>query len=1627
MRPFCRRLQLIAILLGLSLPAALMGQTSPASPDQEQGLKPFGTFEGTDIDSVSLTNGNVSLHIPLFSYPQRGGMLKLDLSIVYNNHSWFAQVCPTCNGGRGAIQTSWVGGQGVNVDESQDMYETGYSSRVCGAGFCVTADGSQHLMGTTNLSTLTREALDGSGIQAFSISCGTNCSIPTVVDRQGISFAPAPTATFNASTQYWPLTYDYSKEDSNGNKVTFSLATGWTDSLGRLIPTVPHYVNTTNLHVAGGTAADSSGCRGPLAVTAAYVWSIPGPGGGSTQSKFCFAGLAVTTAFYACPEYTTLNNSPTVLQSVVLYNGASWTTSPAWEFEYNDPDPNCSGTNYGDLSKVTLPTGGSISYTWCNCGPGVSSSGFIYRALSSRTVNANDGTPARIWHYSYSAVKQVNGSTNYFTTTVTSPPVSGTVGDDTVYTVTGLGASYTNNLAYGYYVTQEDHYQGPSSTGTLLKTIKTDYQYSYPPSSMTIEICANTAFNVFPVRKTTIWPNGQQTKTESDYDSALSFYDTRGNLRSGLAYGNVVAKREYDYGLGAPGPLLRTTASQYLAFSSSAYLTNNLLDLETSKTITDGGGTQRAATTFGYDESSLANSGITTQHDANPPSGATRGNQTSVHRWQNTSTSSTNTCPTVISSGGYAVTNITYFDTGTANGSSDPCTHPTTYAYSSVYAGAYPTTITNALSQSSTYTYDLNTGLLASRADPNNLTTTYSYDNLWRLSTTQYPNGGVDTITRQEVTFPYSATLTKSINSAQSSVSMEVFDGVGRLTQTQLSDPQGTVFVDTAYDSRGRVATVSNPYRTGNDLTSSPGITAYGYDPLDRKTSVTYPDGSVLQTAYCASSTLLTDPTGRWHRSLADGIGRLVEIDEPNAIGASVASTGCPGTGEPIWVTSYNFDTLGNLTNVVQNGSHQRSFTHDSLSRLLTSTNPEVGTISYAYDADGTAITKTDARSIVTTYSYDALNRELTRTYSNGDPSITTTYDNANCLGLSSCSNIGHRTSMTDAGGSEAWAYQVDPTNHRSVHVNQRTTSSITKTSTYYLDLAGNLTQAIYPTGRVVNYSFDNADRPSTATDGSNGITYATGFKTSPGGTCAANVTCYTPQGTFYALSIGQTSSFAGLNLTHIYNSRLQPQEFKASGAGGNAIDISYSFADPNNSNKNAGHVFSITNNLDSTRSQSFAYDQLNRLTSAWTTSAYATSPAHCWGESYSLDPWGNLNSIAAISNSNYTGCSLESGFSSTADTNNHVPAWGYDASGNATSDGFITNYQWDSESQLKSAAGVTYTYDGDGRRVAKVGSKLYWYGSGGDILAETDGAGNTTTEYIFFGGKRIAMLPAGGNPVYYVEDLLGTSRVLTTNTGVVCYDADFYPYGGERSYTNTCPQNYKFEGKERDIETGNDDFGARYYSNRFGRWLSADWSDVPAPIPYANLTNPQTLNLYAMAADDPESSADLDGHCAEVATCTLEFGGFGSVLGPWGTIGGAIVGAVVGGVIVYEAYNAARSLAHSGKSTAQLRREWEQAHGKKWPNDARGKPMDADHDLAKADGGVDHGGTNVTPRPHEEHIGRHKDKGDFARWARRRWTNPKPNLPKPSGTPKPEPPPEPPPPAPPPPPPPPPPPVPKP
>jgi RHS repeat-associated protein len=84
-------------------------------------------------------------------------------------------------------------------------------------------------------------------------------------------------------------------------------------------------------------------------------------------------------------------------------------------------------------------------------------------------------------------------------------------------------------------------------------------------------------------------------------------------------------------------------------------------------------------------------------------------------------------------------------------------------------------------------------------------------------------------------------------------------------------------------------------------------------------------------------------------------------------------------------------------------------------------------------------------------------------------------------------------------------------------------------------------------------------------------------------------------------------------------------------------------------------------------------------------------------------------------------------------------------------------------------------------------------------------------------------------------------------------------PFACRLSAAYACPS--VSTGKERDTESGNDYFGARYYASSMGRWLSPDWSAKVEPVPYAKLGDPQTLNLYSYVQNNPLSRFDIDGH----------------------------------------------------------------------------------------------------------------------------------------------------------------------
>ena len=107
----------------------------------------------------------------------------------------------------------------------------------------------------------------------------------------------------------------------------------------------------------------------------------------------------------------------------------------------------------------------------------------------------------------------------------------------------------------------------------------------------------------------------------------------------------------------------------------------------------------------------------------------------------------------------------------------------------------------------------------------------------------------------------------------------------------------------------------------------------------------------------------------------------------------------------------------------------------------------------------------------------------------------------------------------------------------------------------------------------------------------------------------------------------------------------------------------------------------------------------------------------------------------------------------------------------------------------------------------------------------------------------------------YYHGDHLGSARLMTDSGGNVTWSATYLPFGQEWNPQATT-NHYKFTAKERDSESNLDNFGARYYSSSFGRFLSPD----PLGIPAAKPAFPQTWNLYTYVVNNPVNLTDPTG-----------------------------------------------------------------------------------------------------------------------------------------------------------------------
>jgi RHS repeat-associated protein len=157
-------------------------------------------------------------------------------------------------------------------------------------------------------------------------------------------------------------------------------------------------------------------------------------------------------------------------------------------------------------------------------------------------------------------------------------------------------------------------------------------------------------------------------------------------------------------------------------------------------------------------------------------------------------------------------------------------------------------------------------------------------------------------------------------------------------------------------------------------------------------------------------------------------------------------------------------------------------------------------------------------------------------------------------------------------------------------------------------------------------------------------------------------------------------------------------------------------------------------------------------------------------------------------------------------------------------------------------------------------GGSFYIYSITGVLLAEYSRYSDTVPvkDYIYIGNKLLAEYkPQESRTYFYTPDQINSTRIVTDETGTVVYSAAHDPYGGiQQTWVNTYDPTPKFSGKERDLESGLDYFGARYYDKSQYRFISAD----RVIILKGAKANSQKWNLYSYCWNKPISFIDPTG-----------------------------------------------------------------------------------------------------------------------------------------------------------------------
>lgn len=580
----------IGLIVAFQLAPVFAANTVNLNNNNTTGVMAYAAYDGAN-ESVNLATGDLNVAIPLISLGGRNN-LNLTLSALYDSKIWNLHfncdqfVCPDYwwgTEGPGGINLG--GGWRIGaprLDSQQVIQQTAQGPIIWQQDFVVyMPDGSKHKFpNITNYMDCRPVTCFRDRNQERNITDardGSYMRLDTTNNSDMILYLKDGTRMHFPSYLGSPPSII---EDTNGNLITFNIVSGRLDSI---VDTLGRAVTFT--YNAGSTVITYVDTNGLL-----------------QNYTFNLAPVSITPSFAqpqgASPYQPTTWNLPA---SLVLPNGLQYT------FTHN---------NFGELTKITYPTGGYTRYQF---------QAFTYFQYEPRTLGTTISTQADFRECTIRAVCPDGqaGNCNVAEQVTTYTPL---VGPDRITLVDEYGTgAITNNRrmtvqdAMGNTSIHWFTYQYPAISNrfyaprklqtvfyrgaTPLRTVDTAYNTAVGSGNPNFP--DDTGNELLPISENTTLDDGQVRRVEYDYDNY-----TPPLWQNTAPIDNPIEIREFAYGPGAPGPLVRKKRRTYLTTANGQnYIdsplvgpTIHIMDRLLSETITDGAGTPFAQSAFGYDE-----------------------------------------------------------------------------------------------------------------------------------------------------------------------------------------------------------------------------------------------------------------------------------------------------------------------------------------------------------------------------------------------------------------------------------------------------------------------------------------------------------------------------------------------------------------------------------------------------------------------------------------------------------------------------------------------------------------------------------------------------------------------------------------------------------------------------------------------------------------------------------------------------------------------------------------------------------------------------------------------------------------------------------------------------------------